>query len=102
MEGEKGLGAKGHEGGGKKLKAWGWRELVTMRCILHNGCRSTYNFKPPFKVYTSVEEDPNTAFKVSSHNSTSGQRNGLALLCVAPNARIQLHISSAAGTAMSF
>ena len=28
-------------------------------------CRSTYNFRPPFTVTSSIEEDPTSGFKVS-------------------------------------
>ncbi len=31
--------------------------------------RSTYPFKPPFRVQTTIEDDPNTALKVSRASS---------------------------------
>ena len=37
-------------------------------------CRSTYDFRPPFKVYTTVEEDQDTANKVTT--STLGYIEG--------------------------
>ena len=30
-------------------------------------CRSTYDFRPPFKVYTTIEEDRDAANKVTDH-----------------------------------
>lgn len=37
-----------------------------MLSIIHcpSDCRSTYDFRPPFKVYTTIEEDRDTANKV--------------------------------------
>ena len=36
--------------------------------------RSTYPFKPPFRVQTTIEDDPNTALKVS--HASPGSRLG--------------------------
>lgn len=36
--------------------------LLAIHCM--SDCRSTYDFRPPFKVYTTIEEDRDTANKV--------------------------------------
>ena len=46
---------------GMSVSCW-LQEHNQAACVL---CRSTYNFKPPFKVYTVVEEDPHSAMKVT-------------------------------------
>ena len=61
-------------------------EVLTSACML---CRSTYDSKPPFRVYIDLEDDPSSAQKVPSQADTLG----LSCICRLFEALCTLHPS---------